>query len=59
MEHESPLNVNAFPSCMGLAVVHGIVASHDGEISVASTPGVGSSFTVLFPEVPFGAGELR
>ena len=44
---------------MGLAVVHGIVASHGGEISVASTPGVGSTFTVLIPEVPFGAGERR
>jgi PAS domain S-box-containing protein len=37
---------------MGLAVVHGIVASHGGEVAVASTPGVGSTFTALFPELP-------
>lgn len=39
---------------MGLAVVHGIVTSHGGEISVESTLGVGSTFTVLIPELPTG-----
>ena len=35
---------------MGLAIVHGIIASHDGAITVESTPGVGSTFTVYLPQ---------
>jgi len=34
---------------LGLAVVHGIVTAHKGTISVTSTPGRGSEFTVSFP----------
>ncbi|MFW6357514.1 MAG: ATP-binding protein, partial [bacterium] len=34
---------------MGLPVVHGIVKGHGGSIAVRSTPGEGSSFTVLIP----------
>ena len=34
---------------MGLAVVHGIVKHHNGAITVASEPGKGAAFEVLFP----------
>ena len=35
---------------MGLAIVHGIVTGHNGAITVESTPGVGSTFTVYLPQ---------
>ncbi len=36
---------------MGLAVVHGIVTSHGGAITVASKPGQGATFTVYLPRL--------
>jgi CheY-like chemotaxis protein len=34
---------------LGLAVVHGVMRSHQGTVSVQSTPGLGSVFTLYFP----------
>ncbi len=46
---------------LGLAQAHGIVAQHDGQILVASTPGVGTRFTILLPaqEVPLPQADGR
>lgn len=38
-------------SGMGLAVLHGIIVSHDGVIDVTSEVGRGSAFTVFFPRI--------
>ncbi len=40
---------------MGLAVVHGIVTSHGGAISVTSQPGQGTTFHTYLPRVVGGA----
>ena len=37
---------------MGLAVVHGIITSYAGAITVASTPGQGTTFTIYLPQLP-------
>jgi PAS domain S-box-containing protein len=42
---------------MGLAVAHGIVKEHQGAITVKSTPGQGSTFTVMLPELEDGKEE--
>jgi PAS domain S-box-containing protein len=36
---------------MGLAVVHGIVKSHEGAIEVTSAPGQGTAFDLYFPRI--------
>jgi nitrogen-specific signal transduction histidine kinase/ActR/RegA family two-component response regulator len=36
---------------LGLAVVHGIVASHGGRVDVESRPGAGTTVTILLPRV--------
>jgi signal transduction histidine kinase len=41
---------------LGLAVVYGIISRHEGTITVASTPGQGTTFTIYLPRV---AGRLR
>ena len=35
---------------MGLSVVHGIIKSHGGSITVDSRPGKGTTFTILLPQ---------
>jgi signal transduction histidine kinase/CheY-like chemotaxis protein len=42
---------------MGLAVVHGIVRSHGGAITVSSEPGKGTVFNLLFPRVEKEVGD--
>jgi len=43
---------------MGLAVIHGIIKSHGGDITVSSVPGKGTDFSVFLPKT-VGRVELE
>lgn len=42
---------------LGLAIVRGIVQTHGGEVSVASSPGLGATFTIRLPLATSGASS--
>jgi CheY-like chemotaxis protein len=44
---------------MGLAVVDGIIASHGGAITVASTPGQGTMFAIYLPRIDTDTPSLH
>ncbi|MHB0915602.1 MAG: GAF domain-containing protein [Thermoleophilia bacterium] len=46
-------------SGLGLAVVYGIVAQHNGWVDVQTTPGEGSTFTVFIPTTTAAAAEAE
>lgn len=42
---------------LGLAVVHGIMQTHEGHVEVTSEPGKGTAFELYFPALPEGRLE--
>ncbi len=42
---------------LGLAVVHGVMRTHEGGVDVQSAPGHGSKFTLYFPVAPQSPGD--
>jgi PAS domain S-box-containing protein len=44
---------------LGLAVVHGIMSDHEGQIAVHSSPDQGTTFDMSFPEYPIEASEVH
>jgi two-component system cell cycle sensor histidine kinase/response regulator CckA len=42
---------------LGLAVVHGVMRTHEGGVDVQSAPGQGSRFTLYFPVAPTAAAD--
>lgn len=51
---ETPQNGDGVFQGLGLSMVHGIVAQHDGGIVVDSSPGRGMSFQIYLPRVRTG-----
>ena len=46
-------------SGLGLAVSHEIIANHEGELTICSTPGVGATFTVMLPIYVMHGGAVN
>lgn len=44
---------------MGLAVVHGIIKSHGGKVTIASEPGKGSAFHIFLPKLESKVDESK
>ncbi|MBU1568091.1 MAG: PAS domain S-box protein [Proteobacteria bacterium] len=42
---------------LGLAIVHSIINKHEGRITVESTPGRGTTFTLYLPALPTDGGK--